>query len=113
MMIISKYKILFLIFFSVFFICCSPIIFKPTSEDVDLAKQKWENVSIDQLNNGFKLFKAKCSGCHFLPIPRDYSEAKWIHILPEMSEKSKLTHEEYDLVFKYVITKSYSQIKKQ
>ena len=92
--------------------CCSPLAFKPTQEDVDLAKKKWNDVTTDQLKNGYKLYTAKCGGCHFLPVPKDYSEKEWLDILPEMSQKCKLSHEEYDNVFKYVITKSYTQIKK-
>lgn len=110
-MTLSKYKFVFFFCISIFFLCCSPITFKPTVEDTDFAKKKWTDASSEQLNAGFKLYTAKCGGCHFLPVPKDYAEKRWMEILPEMSEKCKLSHEEYDAVLKYVITKSYTQIK--
>ncbi len=110
---LSKYKFLFFIGVSTLLVCCSPVIFKPTAEDAALAKKKWNGATIEQLNSGFKLYVAKCGGCHLLHTPSEYPESKWVEIFPEMSEKSKLTHEETDLVMKYVITKSYTQLKKK
>ncbi len=109
----TNYNFLFFISTSILLVCCSPISFKPTQDDVGLANKKWTNVTIEQLNAGFKFYTAKCSGCHFLPVPNEYSEKRWLMILPEMSEKSKLSHEEYDLIQKYVITKSYAFTKKK
>lgn len=110
---LSKYKLFFLIIFTALFVCCSPIVFKPTVEDADLAKTKWSDASMEQLNSGFKIYVAKCGGCHLLHTPTEFSEKQWLEILPEMGEKSKLDHVDYDLVLKYVITKSYTQIKKK
>lgn len=112
-MAILRYKFIVFIFLASFAVCCSPIAFKPTITDVDFAKKKWDNYSIEQLNSGFSLYKAKCSGCHFLPIPNEYSEKKWLETMPEMGEKSHLSHEEYDLILKYVVTKSFTQIHKK
>lgn len=108
-----RHKVFLFICVASILVCCSPIVFKPTIEDASFAKKKWEDSSIEGLNSGFKLYTAKCSGCHYLPIPKDYSEKKWLETMPEMGEKSHLSHEEYDLILKYVITKSYIQLQKK
>ena len=107
-----KSKILFFITLSALFVCCSPVLFKLTTEDVDFAKTKWNDVSIEQLNRGCSLYIGKCAGCHFLHTPNEFTEKEWLELLPEMSSKAKLTQEQNDLVMKYVITKSYTQKKK-
>ena len=103
-----KNKFLLLTCISIFFICCAPAIIKPTIEDVNFAKQKWNDVSLAQLNNGYSLYVAKCGGCHFLHKINELNENRWLEILPIMSKKAKLTDEQNDLVMKYIITKCKS-----
>lgn len=112
-MYISKYK--FLLFVSIFIllVCCSPVGFKLTVEDVELAKTKWNDITQEQLNAGNKLYVAKCGGCHLLYTPNNYSEKKWLEVLPVMEKKAKLMQEQSDLIMKYVITKSYTPQKKK
>ncbi len=112
-MLLTRYKFVFFICALSVFICCSPIAFRPTAEDAEFAKKKWENSSVEHLNEGFQLYKSKCSGCHFLPVPNEYTEKKWLETMPEMGEKSHLSPEEYDLVLKYAITKSNTLVRKK
>jgi len=112
-MIVIKSKIIFFTALSCMFICCSPIIFKPTIEDVDLAKKTWSDASIEQLNDGCSLYVAKCGGCHLLHTPNEFTEKQWIELLPEMTARAKLTTQQNDLVLKYVVTKSQTQLKKK
>ncbi|MCX6296062.1 MAG: hypothetical protein NTX97_08345 [Bacteroidetes bacterium] len=112
-MALSKYKILISIIFCISLVCCSTVGFKLTVEDETLAKTKWDDSSLEQLNAGYKLYVAKCGGCHFLRAPNRYPEKRWLEILPIMDKKAKLSLEQSDLIMKYVITKSYTGQKKK
>ena len=101
----SRNNFLLLITISVLFICCAPAILKPTMEDVDSAKKKWNDASLDQLNKGYSLYVAKCGACHFLYKPSQFTESKWLEMFPKMKLKAKLNDEQIDLIMKYVITK--------
>jgi hypothetical protein len=91
-----------------FFICCSPLTFKPTQADVDFATTKWGVTTHEQMEKGYSLYVGKCGGCHYLHKPNEYSEKKWMEILPEMGKEAKVDQEQYDLILRYVITKSYA-----
>ena len=56
-----------------------------------------------QLESGRQIYIGKCTKCHSAEPIRDYPLADWIgDILPEMSEKSKLTPAETASVLAYV-----------
>lgn len=105
-----KNKYLLLTTISIFLICCAPAIIKPTMEDVDVAKKKWNDVSLDQLDKGYSLYVSKCGSCHFLYKPSRFPESKWLEMFPKMKIKAKITDEQIDLIMKYVITKRNSTI---
>lgn len=95
---------------TVFLIGCAPAIIKPTLLDVDQAKKKWNDVSLDQLNQGYSLYVAKCGSCHFLYNPAKFPESKWLEIFPKMKIKAKINDEQIDLIMKYIITKRNSTV---
>jgi hypothetical protein len=103
-----KNKLLLLIGVSLFFMCCAPVIIKPTLQDVDQAKQKWTDVTLDQLNKGYSLYVAKCGSCHFLYKPTKFTEREWLEMFPKMKIKAKIDDEQIDLIMKYIITKCNS-----
>ena len=56
-----------------------------------------------QLESGRQIYVGKCTKCHSAEPIRDYPLADWIgDIMPEMSEKSKLTPAETASVLAYV-----------
>ena len=56
-----------------------------------------------QLESGRQIYVGKCTKCHSAEPIRNYPLAEWIDdIMPEMSEKSKLTGEENASVLAYV-----------
>ncbi len=112
-MVHSNYKILIIVSFCISLICCSPVGFKLTVEDVALAKTKWDDSSSELLDAGFNLYVAKCGGCHLLMTPNRYTEKRWLEILPIMDKKAKLSLEQSNLIMKYVITKSFTEQKKK
>ena len=82
---------------------CASAIPIPTEEDVFTARQHWNNTSIEQHRSDRQLNIDKCSGCHSIYHPSDFSEEKWIAILPEMNGKSKLTLEESEQIKRYLL----------
>jgi cytochrome c5 len=55
-----------------------------------------------EIDEGKKLYKAKCKGCHALYSPKDFKLKKWKENLKEMKFKAKLTNNEYELILKYL-----------
>jgi len=58
------------------------------------------------IDKGYTLFIANCSGCHSLPRPSAYSDSTWAVVFPEMREKSKLSDHDADLVLAYISSAS-------
>ena len=108
-----KKKIFILFIISILFVCCSLLVFKPTTRDVEFANTKWSGTTVEQLQKGYSLYIGKCGGCHYLHKPTEMKEEDWMKILPDMSHDAKLTAEQYDLVVRYIITKSYTQLEQK
>lgn len=103
-----KYKIIIVLLIPLFYICCSPSIYKPTVADVENGKKQYADLTMEQLNSGFSLFSDKCSSCHKLYKPQSISEEKWTKVLPDMKKEAKLNDIEYDLISRYIKAKRYS-----
>jgi hypothetical protein len=84
--------------------CCSPSLLRPTQSDEAFAKDKWGQAGAD-LNQGYDIYVSKCGGCHILPKPLDYSEEKWMEILPDMCKRAFLNKAQQESVTRYVLTK--------
>jgi hypothetical protein len=100
---------------SVIVICCkstqtlapTPTL-APTTADVTIAQSHWQGTTIDQLKQGYDMFMDKCTSCHGIKNPQDYSEDDWNTIMPKMARKSKITQEQSDLIFHYILAKRES-----
>jgi mono/diheme cytochrome c family protein len=55
------------------------------------------------LEEGRRLYGGPCSSCHTPYSPAEYSAAKWVRIVADMSERSKLSDAEHDAVLAYVL----------
>ncbi len=86
-------------------IACSPLLY-PTSEDVERARKLWDDVDSLQLVRGMQLYKEKCSGCHYLYRPHQFTPDQWRHNIDEYADEAKLTPQEKELILRYVITMS-------
>ena len=58
---------------------------------------------------GRDLFASKCSGCHRLPYPSEYTSTQWDSILLPMKKKAKLTDKQQLLILKWLTEKELSQ----
>lgn len=90
-------KKLVLIFSGILFlgISCTP-------KTVPVAKTEVETT--DKLAQGKTIFDNSCGRCHDLPNPTKYSSQDWVGIMNAMAPKAKLSDEQHQLVYNYVVS---------
>lgn len=80
-------------------------IFAPGVEQLTAIQTKFNEVSLEQLNEGYTLYtKGACINCHSAKNIYKRSESDWKHIIDDMSLKAKLTDSQKSSVFKYVLS---------
>jgi hypothetical protein len=95
-------KYIYIIVTTVFAACASAI---PIPDESDLKNTPGQelNSSIDELRSHRELYIQKCSGCHGLYLPSQYSQTEWKKILPMMNQKSKLSAAEAAGIERYLL----------
>lgn len=61
------------------------------------------NASAD-LTKGKTIFENSCNKCHKLPDPKKHDNEGWIKTLSRMAPKAKLTDDQHQLVYDYLIS---------
>lgn len=74
----------------------------PTPGKDDLKQDRFDTLSLDELLDGRTLYITKCSGCHSLYLPKQYSSQTWDTILTVMNPKAKITNEEASRIRMYL-----------
>lgn len=97
---------------AILLVYCSSPRYIPSSNEVQIAQKQWEQADSTYLLKGNQLYELKCSGCHYLYKPKNYSVEQWKKLLPEMSTKAKLTTEEYEKIKVYLLTRSEIEFSK-
>jgi cytochrome c5 len=59
----------------------------PSQADVDRVATKFPGYTLDELNEGKKMFEANCALCHKLKNPSSEPESEWRTIVPRMVVK--------------------------
>lgn len=59
---------------------------------------------------GRELFAAKCSGCHKLPYPIQFTNSEWDSILIPMQMKAKITDQERLQISKWLTERRINEI---
>lgn len=65
--------------------------------------EKGTNIT-DKITQGKIIFENSCGKCHDLPDPQRYSSEKWVEIINWMAPKAKITQEQQQLVYQYVMS---------
>ncbi|MDQ1160285.1 cytochrome c5 [Chryseobacterium sp. SORGH_AS 447] len=60
--------------------------------------------SSEQLAQGKSIFENSCNRCHKLPDPAKHDDQGWINTLSRMAPKAKLTDEQHQMVYDYLIS---------
>ncbi|HXB40009.1 MAG TPA: hypothetical protein VNZ49_05660 [Bacteroidia bacterium] len=80
---------------------------KPTTEPGDAhvtaARVKFPDVTLDVLKQGHGIYYGACTRCHGAKDIVRRDEKEWVGIMDDMAPKAKLTAEEKDAVWKYVM----------
>jgi mono/diheme cytochrome c family protein len=76
---------------------CSSSLYFPTAADASA------ETSLEELNEGRRLYTNYCSGCHALHLPTQFSEEMWNETLDKMQLRSKTTNSEKAIILKYLI----------
>ena len=88
-----KKKIVVLLFFAAIIYSCTQSLYMPVVSDA---------VRQEHLMQGRKLYVDRCSGCHNLHFPNEYTEQQWKMQLEEMQVKAKITDEQKELILDYL-----------
>ena len=87
--------------------CSSARLLQPSTADLTKAVEKVPGITLTELQQGYKLYTIKCSACHRLHDPAEFTSQKWEPILLKMFGKAKITEEnQKTLIHNYIITKS-------
>lgn len=63
-----------------------------------------KTLSAEHLAMGKTIFENSCARCHDLPNPAAYSAQDWVGIMNSMAPKAKLTDEQHELTYNYVVS---------
>jgi len=74
-----------------------------TSAQVDAAKVRFPDATIDALKKGHDLYYGTCTNCHGAKKITSFSAEELPGIINHMAKKAKISDEEKDAVLKYVI----------
>jgi len=80
-------------------VACTTQLYTPSEKNVN----KVAPASLAELQQGHDLFQNKCGKCHKLPNPAKHSKDEWTKILAKMAPKAKLSSDQSDLVYKFVV----------
>lgn len=78
-----------------------------TNRELILAKERVPGITTEQLKTGGRLYIRKCSSCHALHKPSQYTAQQWHPILLKMFERSKVRDSTTKtLITDYLVAKS-------
>jgi mono/diheme cytochrome c family protein len=75
---------------------CSPSLYKPNVADAKVQ---------ESLLNGRKLYVARCSNCHNLHLPKEFSSEIWKKQLDLMQVRAGISDDEKKLILDYLLYK--------
>lgn len=81
----------------------------PVQSDVDRMHDTYPDYSLEQLLEGKALYETKCTRCHGLKDPVDFTVEEWSRITPNMIDKANrrqqtISETEGELILRYVST---------
>jgi len=85
---------------------CSAALDHPTPQDAEWAQRDWPGTTVKDLAQGRALYVDKCSSCHNLHLPSEYSPEEWKGYVAYMVTEAKLTPEEHETIARYLAAAS-------
>lgn len=87
-------------------LACSAALDHPTPQDAEWAQRDWPGTTVKDLAQGRALYVDKCSSCHNLHLPSEYSPEEWKGYVAYMVTEAKLTPEEQRAIARYLAAAS-------
>jgi hypothetical protein len=91
--------------------CSKSKLIAPTQADVDAAKMYYPDMTLAQLELGRATYQSNCNLCHELFKPSQFSEDKWVEVVPGMVEavnnkygSTEIDNKEQEALLRYVLT---------
>lgn len=75
----------------------------PTPSVIDANRS---GIALGRLERGRAVYLEKCTRCHSPVAPRDYSSNEWPGRVDEMTDRSKISQDEKQLILTYLTTMS-------
>jgi uncharacterized membrane protein len=69
---------------------CGTVIPRVTPELIAIAEKREKTVNSETLERSRALYITRCSSCHSLNDPRDYTESEWPDWMHKMARKAKI-----------------------
>lgn len=79
-------------------------IYAPGNEELVAIQSKFQDVTLEKLNEGHTIYtQGACINCHGAKNIYKRGEAQWKDIIEDMAHKAKISDEQKDAVYKYVL----------
>ncbi|MDR6515118.1 c-type cytochrome [Chryseobacterium camelliae] len=85
-------------FTAVLLISCTPKTQTPTAATGPATS------TAEQIAQGKTIFENSCGRCHKLPDPSSHTSVQWVGIMNSMAPKAKLTDEQHQWVYDYIVS---------
>lgn len=96
--------------FTMVLYACATQLRVPTEADAQRGAARWASYDSLQLYAGYKKYITKCSSCHSLYKPEQFTLDKWASLYPEMAQDARLDSSEKELVWKYIVVMQESKL---
>ena len=86
-------------------VACLGVTLRPITPDhVKWASTQWADMDQKTLEDARTLYVNRCSGCHNLYLPGKLTLEKWDVMLSSMAPRAKLTLDQRELIWRYIVT---------
>ena len=82
---------------------CGIAVPRPDQAMVDRASAAGKPIELARLEQGYRLYAARCSGCHALPIPAETPASEWPKMVRLMAKRAKVDASSADMILAYVL----------
>lgn len=87
-------------------------IYAPGNEELAAIQTQYKDVTLAKLNEGHTIYtQGACINCHGAKNIYKRGEAQWKDIIDDMAKKAKISDEQKDAVYKYVLAIKAAQPK--
>lgn len=87
-------------------------IYAPGNEELAAIRARYSDVTLDQLKQGHMLYtQGACINCHGAKNIYTRDEAQWKYIIDDMAQAARISDEQKDAVYKYVLAIKATQPK--